>query len=62
MPEERKEPKRNYVGGYFHSEDCDVLEIREEDTQPGPKRSEQERKRLAEKYGRKLPPEPPTRE
>ncbi|MCI0642830.1 MAG: hypothetical protein L0Y72_01815 [Gemmataceae bacterium] len=43
-------------GGYFTSEGCDVLEIREEDTKPGPGLSEKDKQRLREKYGGKMPP------
>jgi hypothetical protein len=59
MPSQQPQPV--HEGGYFSS-DCDILEIREEDTKPGPKLSEQERKRLAEKYRGKLPPQPPPQE
>jgi hypothetical protein len=62
MPDQSSESQHSYDGGYFNSEGCDILEIREEDTQPGPRLSEQERQRLAKKYGRKLPPKPPAQQ
>ena len=37
------------------SSDCDILEITEENTEPG-KVSERYRKALEQKYGRKAPP------
>ena len=39
----------------FDSTNCDVIEIREEDTRPG-KMSVRYRKLLEEKYGKKTPP------
>jgi hypothetical protein len=47
----------NHDGGRFTSDDCPLLEIREEDTMPG-KRSESYTKLLEQKYGRKAPPPP----
>lgn len=55
MPDPNK-PNQGEVR--FTSDNCDVLEIKEEDTQPG-KLSESYRRLLEKKYGRKAPPDPP---
>jgi hypothetical protein len=63
MPDKPAHPDNVYDDGNFTSECCDLLEIREEDTKPGPKLTEQERQKLAQKYGRKIPPpNPPARQ
>ena len=53
MPEIREQPAADDTG--FFTSDCDVVEIREEDTKPG-KVSDRYRRMLEEKYGRKEPP------
>ena len=60
MADSKESPKPKESRAIFTSEGYDIIEIREEDTKPG-KMSEQTRKRLEEKYGRKAPPpkEPP---
>ena len=61
MPDPKKQSDSSDDLGYFSS-DCDLLEIREEDTQPG-KVSDRYRKVLEEKYGRKAqPPNAPEEE
>lgn len=56
MPADPNKPERE-VG--FTSDNCDVLEIKEEDTVPGGKLSESYRRLLEKTYGRKAPPDPP---
>lgn len=48
--------KPPHDGGHFTSPCCDDLEVREEDTQPGPRLSEKDRERLRQKFGGKMPP------
>jgi hypothetical protein len=53
-PEKSPKPVENGARSWFTS-DCDLLEIREEDTKPG-RMSASTRKWLEEKYGRKGSP------
>ena len=55
MPD-KKPVEGSNDGGRFTSKGCDLLEIREEDTQPGTGLSEKDKQRLREKYGGKMPP------
>jgi hypothetical protein len=55
-PKNNPQPSENRVS---FTSDCDILEIREEDTKPG-KMSERLRKLLEEKYGHKNRPNGPT--
>lgn len=57
MPES-KQPLPNEDRVRFDSDNCDLLEIKEEDTVPG-KLGEGYRRLLEKKYGRKVPPDPP---
>jgi hypothetical protein len=60
-PEKSPGPSENGARSRFTS-DCDLLEIREEDTKPG-RMSASYRKWLEEKYGRKsAPPSGPAEE
>jgi hypothetical protein len=56
------DPAKSQNSGYdfaYFSSDCDILEIREQDTKPGGKLNERSRKLLEQKYARKTPPPKP---